>query len=177
MKKRAANDSGKGEEPSLTRTAAPATLVEGTIIIIDIDEMEDIVRERGWSEYKPNPATGLLTGLIIEFASKWRAVVVYGLDKERGTEEAVLEVPLTTPKELVNDLVMIEEELCRYADVTATIVAVSAPVGSRPARGRREAYTGFRREVKRILESLKRKGGGVVYVDGELVYSSPCRRR
>lgn len=177
MRKRAAGDARASEEPSLTPTAAQRGLTEGTLILIDLDKMKDVVEERGWSEYEPNPATGLLTVLIQEFSWKHRAVIIYGLDEERGTEEAVLEVPLADPGELARDLAGISEELCRYADVSVTIVAVHSLVGSKPARSRREAYGGFRGGAKRILDTLKRKGGGVVFVDGEVVYVSPCRRR
>ncbi|MCE4625549.1 MAG: hypothetical protein F7C35_06775 [Desulfurococcales archaeon] len=150
-------------------------LFEGTIIVVDIDRMEETVKERGWSEYKPNPATGKLSQLIEKFASKWGAVIVYGLDWERGTEEAVIEIPLTDPHDVKDDLVEIAREM-EETGVTLTIVAIRSPITGRPARSRREAYSGYRRRAKKILESLKRKGGGTVYIDGEIVYrrGTPC---
>ena len=142
--------------------------ISGTIIIIDIDRMGEIIEEKGWSEWRPNPATGTLSHLVEQLARKWNAVIVYGLDWERGTEEAVLEVPLVEPDELINDLVMLAQEVCRQG-ATVTIVAITAPVLGVPARNRREAYQGHRRRAKRLLESFKRKGGGYVVVDGVVV--------
>ncbi len=135
-------------------------LVEGTIVVIDLDRFGEIVEERGWSEYKPNPATGLLTLLVQRFVSKWQGVVVYGLDEERGTEEVVIEIPMVEPEELREDLEEIRREL-RRVGVTATIVAVRGYVGLKPARTRREAYTGtpYRRLAVKLLNQAKRRGG------------------
>ena len=146
--------------------------VQGTIIIIDIDKMEETVDERGWSRYRPNPATGRLTGLVERFASRWGARVLYGLDYDRGTEEAVMEIPLVDPWEVERDLVEIAKSM-EEEGVTVTIVAVSGPVGVDKPRDRREAYSGPRRRVARILRSLKRRGGAVVYIEGRIVYRSP----
>ncbi|MEB3789480.1 MAG: hypothetical protein GSR72_06280 [Desulfurococcales archaeon] len=166
----------ENERPSLTPTAPyrfPG--VQGSLIIIDLDRFEEIVSERGWNRYKPNPATGLLTRLVEDFARKWSAVVIYGLDYERGTEEVVLEIPGVCPWELEDDLVDIAKHV-EAVDVTVTIVAVCTDVTGIPARNRREAYSSYRREAQRMLERLKRRGGGVVYIDGKIVYRASVRR-
>ena len=166
----------ENERPSLTPTAPyrfPG--VQGSLIIIDLDRFEEIVSDRGWSRYKPNPATGLLTGLVEDFARKWSAVVIYGLDYERGTEEVVLEIPSVCPWELEDDLVSIARSV-ETVDVTVTIVAVCTDVTGIPARNRRDAYSSYRREAQKMLEKLKRKGGGVVYIDGKIVYRASARR-
>jgi len=143
-------------------------LVEGTIIVIDLDRFEEEVRRRGWSEWRPNEATGLLSSLVEWLARKWMGVVVYGLDWDRGTEEAVIEIPLVEPWEVEGDLRRILEALRREAGVTATAVALRGPVLARPARSRREAYQGTpaRREAWRILREAKRRGGGRLIVVG-----------
>ncbi|MCE4601167.1 MAG: hypothetical protein F7C38_06340 [Desulfurococcales archaeon] len=176
MKKRAAKDAGASEEPSLTPTTAHRLAVQGTIILIDIDAMEEVMMERGWNEYKPNEATGLLSNLVEDLVRRRHAVVIHGLDWERGTEEALLELPVTRPEEIENDLVEIAKLMCSQAGVSVTIVAVEGPVGLKPV-DRKRVYTGSRGYAKRLLEALKRRGGGVVYVGGRVVYVSPCRRR
>ena len=140
-------------------------LVEGTIIIIDLDRFSEVVRERGWSEYKPNPATALLTRLVERIVTRWRAVVIYGLDEERGTEEVVLEIPYTEPEELLPDLEDVKREINRLG-VGVTIVAVKGYVGLKPARNRREAYTAtpYRRLAYRLLREAKRRGGNRIVV-------------
>ncbi len=148
-------------------------LVEGTIIIMDLDRLEEYMRGHGITdEYKPNIVTGTLTMLVEELASKWRGVIVYGLDWDRGTEEAVIEVPYTRAIELERELIGIAEAI-RGLGASITIVAVTSYIAGIPARSQREAYSGYRRGVKRILEKLKKKGGGVVYVDGRIVWRRP----
>ncbi len=140
-------------------------LVEGTVVVIDLDRFGDTVRERGWSEYKPNPATGLLTLLVERLVAKWRAVVVYGLDPERGTEEVVLEIPYVEPEELREDLEQVKREINRLG-VGVTIAAVKGYVGLKPARSRREAYTGTpaRRLAWKLVREAKRRGGNTIVI-------------
>lgn len=153
------------------------SILYGTIVILDLDRMSETVRERGWSEYRPNPSTGILSGLVESFARKWNAVVVYGLDWERGTEEAVIEIPEVEPAEVREDLEHIACEVAKTG-VTITIVAITGPVIGKRAWDRRSAYEGPRRRAKRILEALKRKGGGFIYIEGsvERVWSLECAK-
>jgi len=141
-------------------------LVEGTIVMMDLDRFGEMTVERGWDEYKPNIVTGTLTMLVERLASRWGAVVLYGLDKVRGTEEAVLEVPGVEPRMLKEDLREIYWEIRRLG-ACITIVAVKGFVGGRAPGGRRNAYEGSsdRRRAKRILSSLKRRGGCRIYVE------------
>jgi len=151
--------------------------LDGVTIIIDIDRMEETADERGWSRWRPNPATGLLSNLVEQLVRKWQAIVVYGLDWERGTEEAVLEIPSVAGDEVAGDLARLARELC-HAGVTVTIVAVTGPVLGKPARSRREAYGGSRSRARRLLEAYKRRGGGFVVVDGvvvERLFPGECR--
>jgi len=151
---------------TVTRRRGSGGLAEGTVVIIDLDRFGEVVEERGWSEYSPNPATGLLTRLVEELVSKWSGYLVYGLDEERGTEEAVIEFPLVEPEELREDLERIRRELNRVG-VGVTIVAVKGHVGllSRSA-DRRAAYsaTPARRMAAKLLRQAKRRGGNVVIV-------------
>ncbi|BAA80869.2 hypothetical protein APE_1864.1 [Aeropyrum pernix K1] len=151
-----------------------ATMVEGTIVVIDIDRFEEKTRMLGLDPYRPNRFTALLTNLVEELAVSWRAIVVYGLDRERGTEEAVIEIPLTKPEEVEDDLVRVAREMCE-ARAPVTIVAIEGLVGPGKPVDRRLAYSGSpdRARARRILEKLKRRGGGAVYVNGRIVWK--CR--
>ena len=145
-------------------------MVNGTIIMLDLDRFKEFTRARGLDEYRPNDITGLLSAEVERLARKWQGIVVYGLDWKRGTEEAVLEIPLVGPEELENDLVAVARSICE-AGASITIVAVEGPITGRPARNRREAYEGYRRRVKRLLESVKSKRPGQVYINGQIVYA------
>ena len=152
-------------------------IVEGALVIMDLDSFGDTTIKRGYSEYVPNEITGTLTMLVESFVRKWRGVILYGLSRERGTEEAVIEIPYVRAEELAEDLVMIAKEICRLGS-SISIVAVTGPVAPRLGRSRREAYTGtpLRRSARRILERLKRSGGGAVYIDGVIVWSRRSKR-
>lgn len=140
---------------------------EGTIVIMDLDEFGEEVRERGWSEYRPNVVTGTLTSLVQLFVSKWFGTVVYGLDESRGTEEVIIEIPGVEPGELADDLERIKEGVNSVGG-RITIVALKGFVTCKPASNRREAYhaTAFRRQAVRALREAKRKGGNRVVVYG-----------
>ena len=132
---------------------------------MDLDNFEEIVKSRGWSQWRPNDATALLTKLVYDFVRKWGAVVVWGLDEERGTEEVVLEIPFVEPEEVREDLEKVREELSKVG-VSVSIVAVRDFVVLRRAKDRREAYwsTPGRRRATKALKALKRRGGGKVLI-------------
>ncbi len=175
MGKRAAMDL-ENERPSLTPTAHDKFPgVQGVLVIMDLDNFEEVVEERGWSRYRPNPVTGLLTMLVEDFSRRWSGSIIYGLDPERGTEEAVIEIPGLSGEDIAQDLVEIARKIEEY-NVTITIVAETMIVTGKPARTRREAYSSYRRRVLKIVNKLKRAGGGVVWVDGKIVYESSVQR-
>lgn len=142
-----------------------AELEPGTIVIIDLDRFSEVTEELGLDEYKPNFATGELTSLVEQLVRDHRGVVVYGLDSERGTEEAVLEFPYTKPEELIPDLERLLERL-RKLNVTATAVVVEGMVSARPALRPSDAYRGtpWRSMARRALHRAKRKGGNRLVV-------------
>jgi len=143
----------------------------GSIVLLDLDRFGEYVERMGLSEYSPNVVTGTLSALVEGLARRFHAVIVYGLDWERGTEEAVLEIPGVEARELEGELVRVAEEILRLG-ASITIVALTGYIYGAPARSRREAYRGpLRSRAKRILESLKRRCGGVVYIDGVVVWS------
>lgn len=99
--------------------------VEGIIIVLDLDRFEEYTIKYGLDQYKPNTITGMLTSLVENFIRKWRAVVVYGLDYERGTEETIIEIPYGFEQidEIVKDLKAIKDEINK-AGALITIVVV-----------------------------------------------------
>ncbi len=142
----------------------------GTIIVMDLDKFKEYVEARGLNIYSPNEVTGTLSRLVESFISKFNGILVYGLDWERGTEEAVIEIPLTDATSTVEDLKAIAREIASLG-ASITIVALTGYIIGAKARNRREAYSGdLRARARKVLEGLKRRGGGVVYVDGSIVW-------
>ena len=141
------------------------SLVEGTVVIMDLDKFEEMTISMGWDQYKPNIVTGTLTQLVEWFVRKWSAFAVYGLDPKRGTEEVVLEIPNVRPKELKDDLEYIRREINRLG-ASISIVAVYGFVGLKACRDRREAYTATptRRLALKLLRKIKRIGGNRVLI-------------
>ncbi|MCC6040952.1 MAG: hypothetical protein LM557_02120 [Desulfurococcaceae archaeon] len=142
-------------------------LVPGLIVIIDLDEFGEFVEKRGLDPYKPNIVTGELTRLVEEFTRRFQGVVVYGLDYERGTEEALIEIPYGVDyvDQVVSELERIAQRI-REHGVTLTAVVVMDSVIGKPARSRREAYSGTpgRRRALKALREAKKKGGNRVVV-------------
>jgi GGDEF domain-containing protein len=65
-------------------------LERGTVVFVDLDNFKVCMEEKSWSNYNPNPITRFLTDTIMQFVRKYRASVLWGMDKKRGTEEAIL---------------------------------------------------------------------------------------
>ena len=141
------------------------SLIEGTVVVMDLDRFEEMTEKMGWDQYKPNIVTGTLTQLVEWFASKWRAVVIYGLDPKRGTEEVVLEIPGVEPEELREDLEYIRKRI-EELGASITVVAVKGFVGLKPSFNRRDAYYGTptRALAHKLLTKAKRKGGNRVII-------------
>ncbi|MET1159454.1 MAG: hypothetical protein ABWW65_00700 [Thermoprotei archaeon] len=141
--------------------------LEGLIIVLDLDKFEEYVTEHGLDPYKPNIVTGTLTRLVEDFAIKWRGIIIYGLDYERGTEEAVIEIPYGHEHldDIMRDLEKIKEEINKLG-VSISIAVVKDYVYPVPARDRREAYYGTpgRRRAVKLLRSIKRSGGNKIAV-------------
>ena len=139
-------------------------LVEGTVIILDLDKFKKVTKERGFNEYKPNIITGTLTHLVENFVRKWNAYVLYGLDYSRGTEEAVIIIPMIKPEEVLGDLEKIRREIEKLGASLSIGVSYGVIVNIK-ARNRREAYENI--TVKNALKALreaKRKGGNRIVV-------------
>jgi len=135
--------------------------------MLDVDFMEEMVREKGLPEYKPNLATGFLTRAVESLAIKHNGVVIFGLDYERGTEEAVLEFPLTSCDELRKDLDQIHNELARMG-FSISLVCLDGYVLGKRANTREEAYKGtpwrkkgLPRTAKNKKETPRIKGGKI----------------
>ena len=136
----------------------------GTVVVVDLDKFEEITEEKGFDRYKPNIITGTLTQLIENFTRKWQAHILYGLDYERGTEEAVILIPMVKPEEVIEDLENIRRNIEKLG-ATLSIGVSYGPLDVIKARNRREAYSGL--TVKRALKALreaKRKGGNKIII-------------
>lgn len=139
--------------------------VPGVIIVLDLDRFGDFVEERGLDPYKPNLVTGELTHLVEYLATKYRGVIVYGLSYERGTEEAIIEIPFGVDNvdALMTDFEYIKQRI-ESLGASISIVAIRDYVLCKKARDRKEAYfaTPGRRRALKLLRILKNKGGSRV---------------
>ncbi len=144
------------------------TLFPGSIVILDLDEFEELMHSRGWSEYKPNEITGELTSLVEKMASDYQGVVIYGLDYKRGTEEAVIEFPGRRCHELSETLRYVKNSV-NALGAGISIVCVEGFVSGKKALDRKEAYHGtpWRDYAAKILRKIKNKGGNTIFSEGK----------
>lgn len=142
-------------------------MAHGCIIIMDLDRFKELSRAKGWSEYTPNVITGTLTLLVEDFIRKHFAVVIYGLDEIRGTEEVILEIPNYKMEDLnviLEDLEDIRRKI-RELGGSISIAITFGPISGQPAKSRREAYSNpLRRRALRLLRKAKRSGGNRIVV-------------
>jgi len=139
-------------------------VLQGTVVILDLDRFKEYTTQYGLDEYEPNIITGTLSRLVSDLSSKHSGSILYGLDWERGTEEAILVFPGMDPLNIQNDLLNLAREMCSLG-ASITIVASREPMVIPSRLTQRELRRVFRR-VYSILERLKRRGGGTVYVEG-----------
>ncbi|MCS7384781.1 MAG: hypothetical protein NDF53_03500 [archaeon GB-1867-097] len=139
----------------------------GCTIIMDLDRFAEYTLRKGLNQYKPNIITGTLTHLVEEFIEKFHAVHIFGLDEERGTEEAILELPYVD-EELLEKIRLELERIRRVIEKlggSITIAVSTGPVTCKPVGKRREAYMDFnRKKASKILRRAKRRGGNRVII-------------
>lgn len=142
-------------------------LIYGLIIALDLDRFGEYVESRGLDPYVPNIITGELTNLVEEFARKHQGVIIYGLSRERGTEEAIIEIPLghLYVDKIIVDLEGIRQRIFELG-ASISIAIIADYVTGKPARDRREAYKGTlgRKRAIKLLREIKKHGGGALRV-------------
>lgn len=126
--------------------------------MLDIDFLEDFIKKAGLSEYKPNVATGFLTKIIENIATRYNGVIIYGIDHERGTEEGVVEFPLLSCNDIESEIQSIKHEFSNLG-LSISIVCVEGLVLGKKAQSREEAYKGtpWRKIAYKKLLRIKRK--------------------
>jgi len=143
-------------------------LVNGAGIFLDLDNFKEVMRKMGWSEFRPNPITGTLTQLVQRLAAKYNATVLWGLDPERGTEEAYMEVVEPDTEELISDLEEVRKEIEKLGKETKSNAHLSigvayGKIGSAKPRSRREiTRTPLGYRAWRALKKAKKTGGNKI---------------
>ncbi|MEM3526223.1 MAG: hypothetical protein QXV37_02310 [Candidatus Jordarchaeaceae archaeon] len=142
--------------------------VNGVGIFFDLDNFKEIMKKMGWTEYKPNIITGNLTKHIQLFASKYNANILWGLNQERGTEEAYLEVVEPDPEKLYNDLEEIREKIEKLGKETKSNAKLSIGVAYgkieniKPRSKRELIKTPLGKKAWKALKTAKKTGGNKV---------------
>lgn len=140
--------------------------MHNVVVILDLDRFKKIVKEMGWPEYSPNPITGLLSELVEDLARKHHAMIIYGLNWKRGTEEAILSCSSPNVDALLNDLEAIRRKVEDAGRETGSNTTISIGVAQgpvllvKPATSRKELFkTPTERLAKQSLQKAKRLGG------------------
>jgi len=97
------------------------------VIMLDLDEFGEVTKRKGWTEYSPNPVTRYLSHAVSAFAEKYHATILYGLDFERGTEEAQIYCSDPDLEEVMTDLECIRKEIQTISETTLSVGIVNVP--------------------------------------------------
>lgn len=104
------------------------------VIALDLDKFSDVIKEKGWTAYSPNRVTRYLSHAVSAFAEKHHATVLYGLNFERGTEEAQLYCSDPDMQQVIADLECMREDIHTMGETTLSVgiasVARDIPVKS-----------------------------------------------
>jgi hypothetical protein len=125
------------------------------VIALDLDKFTQVITERGWSEYSPNPVTRYLTHAVSDFAQDHHATVLSGVDYKRGTEEA--QVYCSHPD--INTIIQDLNNICKKIQKMGVTLSVGiAHVPSEiPAKSLQDYPL-----AKKALRKSKRKGKIIV---------------
>ena len=91
------------------------------IIALDLDKFSEVTKRKGWTEYSPNPVTRYVSHAVSEFAEKHHATILYGLDFERGTEEAQIYCSDPDLDSIITDLETIRKTVKNMGETTLSI--------------------------------------------------------
>jgi GGDEF domain-containing protein len=142
--------------------------VDGVGIFLDLDKFKEVIKKMGWTEFKPNVITGNLTQFIQTFASKHNANILWGLNQQRGTEEAYLEVVEPDAEELYKDLEEIRKKIEKLGKETKSNAHLSigvayGKIGNVKPRSRRElTRTPLGSKAWNALKEAKKTGGNKI---------------
>lgn len=144
------------------------TQVDGAGIFLDLDKFKETTKKMGWTEFKPNPISGNLTQIVQIFASKHNANILWGLDQERGTEEAYLEVVEPELEELHKDLEEVRRKIENLGKETKSYAHLSigvayGKISNRKPRSIRELIkTPLGNSAWKALKKAKKTGGNKI---------------
>lgn len=122
------------------------------VIAVDLDNFADIVKERGWTSYSPNPVTRYLSHAVSAFCQKHAATIIHGLDIERGTEEAVIYCSDVDIDTITADLEMMRKEVYALYETTLSVGIAHVP-STIPVKLIKDLPL-----AKKALKESKRKG-------------------
>lgn len=97
------------------------------IIALDLDQFGDLTRKMGWTEYAPNPVTRYMSHAVSAFAEAHHATILWGLDSERGTEEAQIYCSDPDLDAVVADLETMRADVKRMGCTLSIGIACIAP--------------------------------------------------
>lgn len=141
-----------------------------TCVYLDLDNFGQVINEKPWPEYSPNPITKIMTTSVKFLISRYFCTPLWGLDEKRGTEECILLFE-QSPNTIMDDLRKLQTEIKRKADETNTKTSLSIGV----TEGKIKPVKPFTKMNKSIikkyqllysaynaLKSAKKQGGNTI---------------
>ena len=142
----------------------------GTVVFLDLDNFNTCMKAKNWSEYTPNPITRYLTHEIMRYVREYRVLTLWGLNRQRGTEEGILFFQYE--KEFVQELIEeLRKDIRKLAQRHRANTSLSAGLAEGKVPKVKKIKSHSKREFKkdptiflayRALKKAKKRGGNCI---------------
>jgi GGDEF domain-containing protein len=142
----------------------------GIIVFLDLDRFRECVKEKNWSEYAPNKFSGFLTNRLLEYTRKYQAVHLWGINKRRGTEEAIL-LFLQEKKQVKAIFEKLRKKICNMAKEIGVNTSLSVGIAEGTIQNLKKIKSHAKKEFMnnptvylayKALKEAKKKGGNKI---------------
>lgn len=142
----------------------------GTVVFLDLDNFKKCMESKNWSEYTPNPITRHLTNKIMRYVREYRVFILWGLNRQRGTEEAILFFQYE--KDFIQELIEeLRKDVMKLARRYHAPTSLSAGLAEGKVPKVKKIKSHSKREFKkdptiflayRALKKAKKRGGNCI---------------
>ncbi|MHA2297612.1 MAG: hypothetical protein ACXAEU_07815 [Candidatus Hodarchaeales archaeon] len=143
------------------------------VVFLDLDKFKELTKRHGWTRYFPNPCTATLTRCIEQMTTNFFGSVVWGFNRQEGTEEALIWLNNVNVEDVVTEIEVIKSEIENLGlGCTLSAGVVYSRVSGedyQPREFKRRNREIFKHPLsflaRKACKKAKKKGGNNIEVD------------